>query len=170
MTGKKQAAKKATQPKADSTTTKREGIDPRSKFKPDYVRQAERMAHAGLTDKEIADVLGVAQSTFYLWRHEFPEFAAALKVGKEAADDRVERALYQRAVGYSFESEKVMQFEGEVVRADTVEHIPPDVKAAEYWLNNRRGYSWKSKVEHQHDVSGNLAEAMKAARERAAKR
>src|SRR3546814_284664 len=70
--------------------------------------------------------------------------------GKDAADARVERSLYQRAVGYSFDAEKIMQDKGVVVRADYVEHLPPDVSAAQYWLNNRKGYDWKSKVEHEH--------------------
>src|SRR3546814_9331799 len=43
-----------------------------------------------------------------------------------------------------------MQDKGVVVRADYVEHLPPDVSAAQYWLNNRKGYDWKSKVEHEH--------------------
>src|SRR3546814_1891027 len=55
-----------------------------------------------------------------------------------------------RAVGYSFDAEKIMQDKGVVVRADYVEHLPPDVSAAQYWLNNRKGYDWKSKVEHEH--------------------
>ena len=37
------------------------------------------------------------------------EFRAALKVGKEAADQRVERSLYQRAVGYHYDAVKILR-------------------------------------------------------------
>lgn len=127
-----------------------DGTGSDTKFKPEFIEQATKLAKLGATDFEIAEFFGVSDRTLRTWKHKEAGFAAALVLGKEEADNRVERALYQRAVGYSYEAEKVMQFEGEVVRADTVEHIPPDVKAAEYWLNNRKGYDWKSKVEHEH--------------------
>lgn len=139
-------------------------------FKPEYIAQAAKLAKLGATDFEIAEFFDVSDRTLRNWKHEHEGFRDSLQLGKDEADNRVERALYQRAVGYSYETEKVMQFEGEIVRADTVEHMPPDVKAAEYWLNNRRGNSWKSKLDVKHGVTPNLAEALKAARERATNR
>ena len=47
------------------------------------------------------------------WAATHAEFRAALKVGKEAADQRVEHSLYQqhslyqRAVGYSYDAVKI---------------------------------------------------------------
>lgn len=67
--------------------------------------------------------------------------------GKEAFDDRIERSLAQKASGYTFHTEKVFQFEGCVVRADIVEHVPPDVGAIKMWLGNRRPDKWKDKQE-----------------------
>ena len=50
------------------------------------------------------------------------------RAGNEEADARVERSLYQRAVGYSFNSEKILcNKNGEVTRVPIVEHVPPDV-------------------------------------------
>lgn len=138
------------------------------KFSPKMLVTIEKVARLGATDIEIADILGISVRTLYSWKHEHEGVAEALRAGKDYADERVERALYQRAVGYSFDSEKVMQYEGEIIRADTREHVPPDTRALEYWLNNRKGYEWKSKVEHEH--SGTLSiEALKEASERAAK-
>src|SRR3546814_7209845 len=88
----------------------------------------------------MGEFVGVADRTMRNWRHRHAEFNDALQIGKDAADARVERSLYQRAVGYSFDAEKIMQDKGVVVRADYVEHLPPDVSAAQYWLNNRKGY------------------------------
>ena len=72
-----------------------------------------------------------------------------LKSGKEVADNRVERSLYNRAVGYTFDSEKVFQHQGEIVRAKTVEHVPPDTTAGIFWLKNRKPAEWRDKIEHQ---------------------
>ena len=116
-----------------------------SKFDPAFVERARAMCEEGATDLEMADAFGVSSSTFYAWRHQFPEFSEAVRAGKDRADDRVERALYNRAVGYTFESEKVFQFQGQIVRTETREHVPPDPGAALNWLKNRRPEKWRDK-------------------------
>jgi hypothetical protein len=121
-----------------------------SKFDPSFVERARAMCEQGATDLEMADAFGVSSSTFYAWRHQYPEFSEAVIAGKEAADDRVERAFFNRAVGYTFESEKVFQFQGQIVRADTREHVPPDPGAALNWLKNRRPDKWRDKQVHEH--------------------
>lgn len=114
-----------------------------------HPRQAEMLCQRGAVDREIAEFFDIPPGTFYRWRSEHPEFADALVCGKEIADDRVERALYNRAVGYSYDSEKLMTVsmgEGcgsEVQRHQIVEHVPPDVKAAVRWLESRRPKVWR---------------------------
>ena len=73
------------------------------------------------------------------WAATHAEFRAALKVGKEAADQRVERSLYQRAVGYHYDAVKTFMPAGakKPVYAPYVEHVPPDVTAQIFWLKNR---------------------------------
>lgn len=123
-------------------------------FKPEYVEQAKKLCELGATDVEIADFFKVAVSTFYLWKNKQQEFSEALKAGKSAADERVERSLYHKAVGYTFESEKVFQFQGQIIRAPTREHVPPDTTAMIFWLKNRRADDWREKTEqvirHEH--------------------
>lgn len=65
------------------------------------------------------------------------------------ADERVERSLYHRAVGYTFEATKIFMPAGAKtpVNAPYREHVPPDVKAATHWLNNRRPAEWRNKSE-----------------------
>lgn len=118
-----------------------------SKFKPEFVKQAAKLAALGATDREVADFLEVNEATLYRWKITHPAFCEALKVGKAAPDDRVEQSLYRRAVGYSFDSEKMFHFQGAVVRADFVEHVPPDVTACIFWLKNRRPDEWREKQE-----------------------
>ena len=71
-----------------------------SPYKPEFARIAQRLCRNGATDIEVAVILGISVRTFYRWCLLHDEFTAAVRVGKDAAYDRVERALYQRAVGY----------------------------------------------------------------------
>lgn len=115
-----------------------------SKYKPEFAAQAKKLAALGATDMEVAEFFGVTDRTIYRWKIEFRPFCQALKAGKVSADDRVERALYQRAVGYSHHTEKLFQYEGKVVRARTMAHVPPDVAAAFIWLKNRKPEFWSN--------------------------
>lgn len=126
---------------------------PSTKYRPEYAAQAGKLAALGATDKEMADFFGVADSCFRRWKNLYPELNEACRIGKVEADDRVERSLYQRAVGYSFESEKVFCHDGEVTRVPVVEHIEPNVTAQIFWLKNRRRSDWRDKVEHEHSGS-----------------
>jgi len=123
-----------------------------SKYQPEFIEQARKLALLGAIDREIADFFDVAESTLYLWKLEHPEFSEALKRGKEAADDRVERSLYHRAIGYSHDSVKMFQAGGVVISEPFVEHYPPDTTAAIFWLKNRRPAQWRDKV--QQELSG----------------
>ncbi|MGN6383660.1 MAG: terminase [Dyella sp.] len=119
-------------------------------YKPEYVAQAKKLAAMGLTDAEIADFFGVAVRTLYNWKVDYKAFAKALKQGKKAPDERVQASLYKRACGYEFKTEKVFQHQGKVVRAKTVEHVPPDVTAGIFWMKNRDPENWRDRQEHEH--------------------
>ena len=126
-----------------------------TKFEPGMIETARRLCSQGATDREVAQALGIAESTLYVWKHDNPEFAEALKVTKEAADERVISALYRRATGYSFDSEKIsINAKGAVTRVPCVEHVPPDTAAAFIWLKNRQG--WRDKVDHKHGLEDSL--------------
>jgi hypothetical protein len=121
-----------------------------SSFKPEYCQQATELCLSGATDAELANTFDVAVSTIYKWKHDYPEFSEALKAGKEHADERVVRSLYHKAVGYTFDSEKVFQFQGQIIRAETKEHVPPDTTAGIFWLKNRRPEAWRERQQHEH--------------------
>ena len=126
-----------------------------SEYLPEYAEVAATLALNGATDMEIADEFDVSVRTLYSWKIRYPEFLQALRYGKEQADDRVERALYQRAVGYEQETVKIGFFEGSPVFAKHREYIAPDPGAAKMWLTNRRGAEWREKVDVEH--SGEIA-------------
>lgn len=114
-------------------------------YSPEYAAQAEKLCAIGATDAEVADFFGVSVRTVHRWKHANDEFCHALKVGKDVADDRVERSLYQRAIGYEQEEVKIFMPAGaeNPVYAPYTAKIAPDTTAAIFWLKNRRKDEWR---------------------------
>lgn len=119
-----------------------------SAYREEYAAQAKKLAEIGATDAEIADFFDVDVRTLYRWKNSFDGFCQALKVGKDVADDRVERSLYQRAIGYEQDEVKIFMPAGaaEPVYAPFVAKVAPDTTAAIFWLKNRRREEWRDRV------------------------
>lgn len=129
-----------------------EGEEPKQTGRPltyrkEFVQIAEQLASLGATDAEVARFFGVATQTIGRWQSEHKGFSAALKLGKEPADARVERSLFHRANGYSYDAEKILVVNGEVKHIPYTEHVPPDTTACIFWLKNRRPAEWRDRVE-----------------------
>jgi hypothetical protein len=77
---------------------------------------------------------------------------ARQRAGKQVADSRVERSLYQRAVGYNYESVKIFMpaNRSKPVYAKYTEHVPPDVTAGIFWLKNRDPQHWRDSQQMEH--------------------
>ena len=129
-----------------------------SSYKPEYAEQAAKLCQLGATDSELADFFGVEERTVNNWKTAHPEFFQSLKAGKVLADDRVERSLYQRAVGYTHDAVKIVADAktGESLAVPFREHYPPDTTAAIFWLKNRRSAEWRDKQEVEHGVTSDL--------------
>jgi len=138
-----------------------------STFKADYVRQAQELYAEGLTDRELAAAFGVCRMTIFRWRAAYPEFAEATKLGKEVADDRVERALYERAIGYEEEAVSVYRPTGgeEPVIVRYKRDVRPDVTAALQWMRARRPGHWARPAPPSKEEV-NIAEEIREAMER----
>jgi hypothetical protein len=120
------------------------------KYKREFAKQARKACEMGATDRDLAELFGVKTSTIWRWRCEHKEFCSALVVGKLHADAIVERSLYQRAVGYSYDAVKINQYEGAAVITDYTEHVPPDPGSMKLWLTNRQPEKWREKVDIDH--------------------
>ena len=116
-------------------------------YQPEFAEQAEKLCRLGATDMELADFFGVTTQTIHQWRNTREDFTEAVMAGKRHADERVVRSLYNRAVGYTFESEKVFNNQGEIIRVPIREHVPPEPGAAMNWLKNRRPDEWRERKE-----------------------
>ena len=68
-------------------------------------------------------------------------------MGKEVADDRVERSLYQRALGSEIERSRTVTANGQTVTTTMIERLPGDTTAMIFWLKNRRPNRWRDRRE-----------------------
>ena len=114
-------------------------------YDPSVAIQARKLCELGATDIEVADFFELDVATIYRWKIEYPDFCDSMKAGKDAADDRVEKSLYNRAVGYSYPAVKIMAVGGKVKQVPYREHVPPDPGAATKWLSARRKEQWRDK-------------------------
>lgn len=124
-----------------------------TRYKPEYVEQAEKLCKMGATDQQLADFFKVSIKTIELWKRTHKEFIEALKRGKELADATVAESLYHRAIGYSHEADELKVVSvgnngGSVVETHRVTKIyPPETLACIFWLKNRQPKLWRDKQE-----------------------
>lgn len=121
----------------------------KKKYDESFPQQALELAEKGLTDKEISKQLGISTTVFYEYKNEFPEFADALKRGKQPVDNDVENALLKNALGYDYEeqvTEERIKEDGTSYPSVTrtlKKHMPGDVTAQIFWLKNRMPKEWR---------------------------
>ena len=72
--------------------------------------------------------LGVTRAELRRCRRAHPDFDELWKTNRREVAERVEAALLRRATGYEEENGK---------------SVPPDVRAAVFWLKNRRPDRWR---------------------------
>lgn len=113
-----------------------------TKYKEEYNKIAAKMCELGATDMDLADAFSADVRTIYRWKVKHTEFCQSLRLGKDVPDNRVERALYERAIGYSHDDVDIRVIDGVVVQTSIIKHYPPDTKAALAWLYNRRSDNW----------------------------
>ncbi len=80
----------------------------------------------GATEREIAERLGIAMSSFCEYKRVFSEFSELLKKTRDAVDGEVENALLQSALN-----------------GNTTAQI--------FWLKNRRPKKWRDKPAEETD-------------------
>ena len=122
-------------------------------YRDEYAEQVFKLAVLGATDVEMAGFFGISEPTLHAWCKAHPDFLKSRARGKLEADASVASRLYQRARGYSHAAVKIFQFQGRPVEVPYTKHYPPDVRAATWWLKNRRPKQWRDKPEADHVLS-----------------
>jgi len=135
-----------------------------TKYRAAFCEMAKMLSKKGATDFEIAHALQITRSTFYLWMQTHEKFSEAVKLGKAPSDRRSERSLFERANGYTYESEEIFLVDEvietpdptdedpgrvittrtkKVLRVPILKHVPPSDTALIFWLKNRRKERWR---------------------------
>jgi len=112
-----------------------------------HCKVAAALARQGKTRPEIAEIIGVNQSTLWRWGEAHEEFRTALRACAREADAQVEASLFQRAIGYEYDELKVIDDGGRRRVEKTRKSIPPDYQAQNFWLRNRQADRWKEHPE-----------------------
>ena len=131
----------------------------------------EEWAFAGLSQKEMAEMLGMAYSTFRDLRKKIPALSALLKnsadflkAEQKKEVEKVEVSLLNRCLGYNADIKKHMKVKkpmlgtggevltdanGKVITEEVLEevteqqHVPADVGAIKFYLLNKAKDKWK---------------------------
>jgi len=108
----------------------------------------------GKDNAEICHLLQISKTTLSMWRGKYPEVHEAFEDAREeGAVLEVKKALYKRALGMKVTTQQVRSKIGadgklEPLNATKAEvELPPDAKAAQYILNNRKPRDWKQRQE-----------------------
>ena len=118
----------------------------------EYARAAQRLAYLGATDKDLTIAFNTTITNIERWKAKHPDFGGALKVGKKEADGRVERSLYQRGVGYSYDAVKIFMPAGakKPVTCPTSSTCRPTSRRQIFWLKNRDPAHWRDAWQIEH--------------------
>ncbi|MBQ8004346.1 MAG: hypothetical protein IJ299_04560 [Oscillospiraceae bacterium] len=123
------------------------------------IQEIEAWCRDGLSEENIALKLGVAYSTFRLYKSNNSALSAVLARVRDYVDDvEVVPAYLKRVKGYDVterkreylyvKDESTGKYEKVLFKETEQErHIPPDPRAAEFWLTNRQPDKWKRQPE-----------------------
>ncbi len=125
----------------------------------------EKLYAAGLIDADVGFALGLSERTINRYKGN-DRFKAVIKDGRNEANKKVIRSLYQKCLGYNYAEvtmepvlatvqqagvkKKVALSEQLRVTKSVIKHVPADQSSIEFFLTNRDPDEWKKKI----DVKG----------------
>lgn len=109
------------------------------------------------TDKEIAEKLGVAYSTYRKYKSTNVALKGIIATAKDKKNQEVEKALFKKCIGYKYTEEVATKIKEEVLAEDgqtilvkesvvvkeVKKYSGPDLGAQKFYLTNRSGTKWK---------------------------
>jgi hypothetical protein len=109
---------------------------------PDWRHLVESFCTLGASDEQLAQLFSVSPETLAGWMAEIPDFADAVRCGRNLANADVANSLYQLAVGYSHRVERVLTGRDGPMTVSFLKRHPPSHVACKTWLENRRPQDW----------------------------
>lgn len=122
-----------------------------TKYHISFPGKARKMV--GLTHADMSKNLGIALSSFNLYREKYSAFSEAIKEADDKTDLIVESALFRRAIGYEHPDVHISNYKGKITITDITKHYPPDATSLIFWLKNRRPDLWRDRHELEHSGS-----------------
>lgn len=138
-----------------------------SKFDKLNLKQMEMLVLQGFTDAQLCEFFNITEQSLANYKNRHPKFFESLKDWKLEADIKVEKSLYQRAVGYKYdevtyekakpglgirlsndEIQEIKAVESTKVKV-VVKEVMPDVTAQIFWLKNRQPDKWRDVQERR---------------------
>ena len=105
-----------------------------------YFKEIDKWLNQGATERQVAQRLGIAYSSFNDYKNRFPDFLELLKRKRVGMIDDLKGALYKRAMGYEYKetTTSIRMMEGKEIRVveEKTKHQPPDVGACHLLLKN----------------------------------
>lgn len=160
-------------PKGNQHAKGNKGGGRKSSYRAEYAEQAEQLCQMGFTDQMLGDFFGVNESTINRWKLQHQEFLQALRVGKEVADDAVERAVFQAIIGFSRREQKVVGSGEDAYVIEIEKYYPPQAGVGIRWLSARRPEQYRENREEpdeKSEVGGIMAAMMERMRDNAIRR
>ena len=134
--------------------------------KPAFEKVADKLddlteyAAQDISNKDIAEMLGIGESTFYRLLSENQQFREAYQKGLDNRKYTLEKALFKRAEGFVAEEKQIVRdAEGNVIKEVVNEkHYVPDTTALIFSLKNIYGEKYKDRVETVTDFNINISQ------------
>lgn len=107
-----------------------------------YLEQIKEMAMY-MTEKQIAQTLGVAYSSFRTYKDKYPALVDSLKKGRHELVTELRSTLIKKAKGFKYTEKKVVKAGGVIVKEEIyTKASPPDVAAINLALKNYDADNW----------------------------
>jgi transcriptional regulator with XRE-family HTH domain len=149
--------KRKNQPIRRAGNPNRSRHNPHGMVDEQLIHQMRKLAERGFTQREMADFFKVGLSTLEYWLKNRPELKQAVQEGREIANAKVERSLYEKAIGFKTKEIKAFQYEGQILSEEFEKHYPPDTGSAIFWLKNRMPEKWAEMARIDHNHTGTIS-------------
>ena len=121
----------------------------------DNLLKIEEWIAKGITRKDCAKNMGITRSTLWTWENKSQDISNALREGDKVQVEIAVSSLIKRANGYNYEEHEYRYDEdgNKYPHRTFLKHMPADVNANKYFLNNRSNGEFSDKVQIE-DVEG----------------